>query len=43
MIDDIREIINNSQKDEFIPYKALLDLKDNGKNYRFDNICYLNA
>ncbi len=41
MIDEIREIINNSQKDEYIPYKALLDLKDSGKNYNFDNICYL--
>ncbi len=41
MIDEIREIINNSQKDEFIPYKALLDLKDSGKHYNFENICYL--
>jgi len=41
MIDDIREIINNSQKDEYIPYKALLDLKDSGKQYNFDSICYL--
>ena len=41
MIDEIREIINNSQKDEYLPYKALLDLKDNGKHYNIDNICYL--
>jgi ribosomal protein L17 len=42
MIDDIREMINNSQKDEYIPYKALLDLKDNGKQYNIDSICYKN-
>jgi hypothetical protein len=41
MIDDIREIINNSQKDEYKAYKALLDLKDNGKQYTLDNLCYI--
>jgi hypothetical protein len=39
MIDEIREIITNSQKDEYLPYKALLDLKDSGKHYSIDNIC----
>ncbi len=39
MLDNAREITTNSQKDEYLPYKALLDLKDNGKHYNFDNIC----
>ncbi len=39
MIDNVREITSNSQKDEYLPYKALLDLKDNGKHYNLDNIC----
>jgi hypothetical protein len=37
MIPQIREILINSQKDEFIVHKALLDLKDAGKHYNIDN------
>lgn len=40
MIDNVREIIANSSKDEYLPYKALLDLKDAGKHYSLDSICY---
>jgi len=36
MIDQMREILASSQKDEFIIYKAYLDLKDNGKHYTLD-------
>jgi hypothetical protein len=41
MIDTVREIVMNSGKDDYLPYKALLDLKDHGKHYNFENICYL--
>ncbi len=36
MIDEIREILVNSQKDEFAIYKAYLDLRDAGKHYSLD-------
>lgn len=36
MIDEMREILLNSQKDEFIVYKAYLDLRDDGKHYSLD-------
>ena len=36
MIDDIREILVNSQKNEFAIYKAYLDLRDAGKHYSLD-------
>ena len=36
MIDNIREILANSQKDEFAIYKAYLDLRDAGKHYSLD-------
>lgn len=38
MKDQIREILVNSQKDEFIIFKALLDLKDAGKHYNYDSL-----
>jgi hypothetical protein len=38
MITQVREIIVNSQKDEFILYKALIDLKDAGKKYTIDSL-----
>ena len=41
MIDDARELLSNSQKNDYLPYKALLDLRDNGKDYTIDNISYL--
>jgi hypothetical protein len=36
MIDEIREVLINSQKDEFTVYKAYLDLRDAGKHYPLD-------
>jgi hypothetical protein len=36
MIDEIREVLVNSQKDEFAIYKAYLDLRDAGKHYSLD-------
>jgi len=32
MIDKMRDILTNSNPDEYIPFKALVDLKDAGKN-----------
>ncbi len=37
MIDDIREILVNSQKNEFTIYKAYLDLRDAGKHYSINS------
>jgi len=38
MIDDMREILVNSQTNEFLIYKAYLDLRDAGKHYSLDNL-----
>jgi hypothetical protein len=38
MIDQMREILINSQKDEFIVFKAYLDLRDAGKHYHIDSL-----
>ena len=38
MIDQIREILVNSQDNEFIIYKAYLDLRDCGKHYSLDDL-----
>jgi hypothetical protein len=39
MIEKAREILMNSQKNEYIVFKALLDLKDSGKyNYSIDDL-----
>ncbi len=41
MVDKMRDILDNSSPTEFIPFKALVDLKDSGKNtYSLDSICY---
>jgi hypothetical protein len=40
MIDTIRDIFSSSAQDELLPYKALLDLKDAGKHYTLDSLCY---
>jgi len=40
MIDMIRDIFASSAQDELLPYKALLDLKDSGKQYTLDSLCY---
>lgn len=38
MIEKIREILINSQKEEFTIFKALLDLRDAGKHYSIDGL-----
>lgn len=41
MVDNMRDILANSQQHEFIAFKALLDLKDAGKHtYSLDSLCY---
>lgn len=41
MVDNIRDILSNSATHEFIAFKALVDLKDAGKNtYSLDTLCY---
>jgi len=41
MIDKMRDILVNSQTHEFIPFKALVDLKDAGKHtYSLDTLCF---
>jgi hypothetical protein len=38
MLTNITEILVNSQKDEYIVFKALIDLKDAGKHYSVENL-----
>lgn len=41
MVDKIRDILDNSSADEYLPFKALVDLKDSGKHiYSLDTISY---
>lgn len=40
MNDKIREFLVGSSEDEYVPFKALMDLKDAGKHYRLESICY---
>ncbi|AZL53417.1 hypothetical protein [Aliarcobacter skirrowii] len=40
MIDKLREFLVGSAEDEYVAFKALLDLKDAGKHYNLDNISY---
>jgi lipid A disaccharide synthetase len=42
MIEKIRDIFANTSKEELTAFKALLDLKDAGKQYTLDSICYNN-
>lgn len=39
MIDVAREILIGSTKNEFVPYKALVDLRQAGKHYSIDTLC----
>jgi len=40
MLDKMRDILENSANDEYLPFKALVDLKDVGKHtYSLDNLC----
>ncbi len=38
MIDDVREILANSKKDEYKKFKALVQLKEAGHYYTYDNL-----
>ena len=41
MVDKMRDILENSSAHEFVPFKALVDLKDSGKHiYSLDALCY---
>ncbi|MDY0321671.1 MAG: hypothetical protein RBR23_08075 [Arcobacteraceae bacterium] len=40
MLDNVREVLANSANDEYVPFKALLDLRNSGKHYRLDNLCF---
>lgn len=40
MLDTIREILNSHAANEYTAYRALIDLKDNGRNYTVDSLCY---
>lgn len=41
MIDNMRDILVNSATEEYIPFKALVDLKDSGKHiYSLDTLSY---
>ncbi len=40
MIDKIRELLNAYGAHEFTAYRALIDLKDNGRNYTVDSLSY---
>jgi len=40
MLDSVREVLANSANDEYVPFKALLDLRNSGKHYRLDNLCF---
>lgn len=41
MIDNMRDILINSESNEYSSFKALIDLKDAGKNtYSLDTLCY---
>lgn len=42
MIDKIRDIFSSTSSDELTAFKALLELKDSGKQYTLDSICYYN-
>ncbi len=41
MIDQMRDVLASSANDDYIPFKALIDLKDAGKNtYSLDSLSY---
>ncbi|MEA3512395.1 MAG: hypothetical protein U9R37_02240 [Campylobacterota bacterium] len=41
MVDKMRDILDNSATNEYVPFKALVDLKDSGKHfYSLDTLCY---
>jgi hypothetical protein len=40
MIDKVRETLNAYKKEQYQSFRALLDLKDSGKYYTLENLCY---
>ncbi len=38
MLDDVREILSNSKKDEYTRFKVLMQLKEAGKYYNYDSL-----
>ncbi len=41
MVDKMRDILDNSAPQEYVPFKALVDLKDSGKNtYSLETLCF---
>lgn len=40
MIDKLREVLSNTQDNEYMAFKALLDLKDAGKHYTLEELVY---
>jgi len=40
MLDKLRETLANSSEDDFLPIRALLDLKDSGKHYTLEALSY---
>lgn len=40
MLEQIREIFDSSSLDEWVPYRVILELKDSGKSYSLDSLCY---
>ncbi|QKF81152.1 hypothetical protein [Halarcobacter ebronensis] len=42
MIDSVRDILSGHDKNELVAFRALIDLKEAGKQYSLDNISYNN-
>jgi hypothetical protein len=39
MVDEAKELLSSTEKHQFVPFKALLDLKENGKHYSVEMFC----
>ncbi|MFW2427698.1 hypothetical protein ACN4F5_12035, partial [Aliarcobacter butzleri] len=40
MADKVREVLANAEENEFLPFKALVDLKDAGKKYNVETLSH---
>lgn len=40
MIDKLREVLANTNENEYVSFKALVDLKDCGKHYNLESLSY---
>jgi hypothetical protein len=40
MIEKVKEIVSATSDDEYTAFKALLDLKDAGKQYNLESLSY---